>query len=107
VVPAKVSGNWQGNIATPLGKQPVNLLLRQQFQQVTGAATAGTATLPITNAKLNGNQISFTTNRKVQGQAATIQFTGQVEGNTLKGTATVQGAGLLTGKYNLVAQRRG
>ncbi|HEY9748220.1 MAG TPA: class I SAM-dependent methyltransferase [Allocoleopsis sp.] len=107
VVPAKVSGNWQGTIATPLGRQPVNILLRQQFQQVSGVATAGNATLPISNAKLNGNQISFTTNRKVQGQAATIQFTGQVEGNTLKGVATVQGAGLLTGKYNLVAQRRG
>ncbi|MBD2120119.1 cyclopropane-fatty-acyl-phospholipid synthase family protein [Trichocoleus sp. FACHB-262] len=106
VVPAQVAGNWQGTLATPLGRQPVNLLLRQQFQQVTGAATAGNATLAIRNAKLTGNQISFTTNKKVQGQAATIQFAGRVEGNTLKGIATVQGAGLLTGKYNLVAQRR-
>uniref|UniRef100_UPI0025B472B7 SAM-dependent methyltransferase n=1 Tax=Trichocoleus desertorum TaxID=1481672 RepID=UPI0025B472B7 len=106
VVPERVAGNWQGTLATPIGPQPVNLLLRQQFQQVSGAATAGSETLAINNAKLTGKQISFKTSKKVKGQPLTIQFTGEVNGNTLKGIATLQGAGFLAGKYNLVAQRR-
>ncbi len=59
VVPAQVAGRWQGTLTTPLGQQPVTLNLQQKFQQVTGSAQAATETLAITNAKLNGRQISF------------------------------------------------
>jgi SAM-dependent methyltransferase len=66
IVPAKVDGAWR------LGDQ--DLTLKQEFQKLSG--TLGTA--PITNAKLDGANISFT--------AGTTKYSGTVNGNTMKGS---------------------
>jgi SAM-dependent methyltransferase len=66
IVPAKVDGAWR------LGDQ--DLALKQEFQKLSG--TLGTA--PITNAKLDGANISFT--------AGTTKYSGTVNGNTMKGS---------------------
>jgi hypothetical protein len=66
IVPAKVEGTWhlaQGD-----------LTLSQQFQMLTG--TLGST--PISNARMRGNEISFT--------AGGAQYTGQVKGTTMQGT---------------------
>ena len=66
IVPAKVEGTWQ----MPGGP----LTLTQKFQVVSG--TLGST--PITAAKLNGAQLTFT--------AGTTKYTGTVNGNTITGT---------------------
>ena len=66
VVPAKVEGAWQ----LPQG----TLTLKQSFQEING--TLGSAT--IQDGKLNGAQISF--------RVGNDRYTGQVDGNTMKGT---------------------
>ena len=66
IVPAKVEGTWhlaQGD-----------LTLSQQFQMLTG--TLGST--PISNARMRGNEISFT--------AGGAQYTGQVKGTTMQGS---------------------
>ena len=68
IVPAKVEGTWQ----MPQGA----LTLTQTYQNVTG--TLGSQ--PITEGKLNGNEITF--------KAAGATYTGRVEGTTMHGTAT-------------------
>ena len=65
IVPAKVDGTWQvaGNPLT----------LKQRFQELEG--TLGKS--PISNAKLNGSQITFT--------ADGVTYTGTVDGNSIQG----------------------
>jgi len=73
IVPAKVEGTWR------LGNQ--DLALKQDFQNLSG--TLGTT--PITNAKLDGANISFT--------AGTTKYAGTVDGKSMKGsnwTATMK-----------------
>jgi hypothetical protein len=65
IVPAKVDGTWK------LGQ--TSLALKQQFQMLSG--TLGTTA--ITNGRLRGNEITFT--------AGNATYTGQVEGNNIKG----------------------
>jgi hypothetical protein len=71
IVPAKVEGTWN----TPQGE----LVLKQTFQMLNGTFRNGNVTAPITNAKMNGDQITFT--------AAGTQYTGRVNGNAMEGTA--------------------
>ena len=66
----KVEGTWQ----LPQGE----LTFKQQFQMLSGTLRNGSVTTPIANAKMNGNQITFT--------AGQVVYTGRLSGNTLEGT---------------------
>jgi SAM-dependent methyltransferase len=70
IVPAKVGGTW----TLPQGE----LALKQTFQMVSGTLKSSNNATPITNGKLNGDQISFT--------AGGAQYTGRVNGNIIEGT---------------------
>ena len=70
IVPAKVDGTWK----MPQGE----LTLKQTFQVVTGTLKNGNVVTPV-NGKLNGDQITL------NGGGTT--YTGQVNGNTIDGTA--------------------
>jgi hypothetical protein len=67
IVPAKVEGTWR------LSQGP--LTLKQDHQMLSG--TLGNT--PISDAKLRGNEITFT--------AGTTKYSGRVNGNTMEGTA--------------------
>jgi hypothetical protein len=69
IVPAKVDGTWQ----LPQGE----LALKQTFQMISGTLRSGDVSTPITNGRLNGDQISFT--------AGGNQYTGYVNGNVMEG----------------------
>jgi SAM-dependent methyltransferase len=68
-VPAKVAGTWK----LPQGE----LALTQTFQKVTGTLTAGGKAEPIGNARLRGDQLTFT--------AGGTEFSGQVNGDRIEG----------------------
>jgi SAM-dependent methyltransferase len=69
IVPAKVEGTWK----LPQG----DLTLKQAFQMVSGTLKNGSNSVPISNGKLNGDEISFT--------AAGVRYNGRVNGNTMEG----------------------
>ena len=71
IVPARVGGTW----STPKG----DLTLTQKFQMVSG--TLGKE--PIENGRLRGEEISFTVGKST--------YTGRVEGNRMRVSATVDG----------------
>ena len=76
IVPAKVEGTWK----LPQGE----LTLKQTFQMVSGTLKTGGNTQPITNGKLNGDQISFT--------AGSTQYAGRVNGNAMDGSTKAGGS---------------
>jgi hypothetical protein len=72
IVPAKAEGTW----TFPNGE----LTLTQTFQMLAGTLRIGEKSAPISDARLRGDQISFT----VGG----VKYTGKVNGATMGGTAT-------------------
>ncbi len=76
IVPAHVEGAWK----LPQGE----LALKQSFQMVSGTLKSGNNTQPITNGKLNADQISFT--------AGGTEYTGHVNGNVMEGSTKSGGS---------------
>jgi SAM-dependent methyltransferase len=76
IIPAKVEGKWT------MGQG--ELTLEQTYQMVTGTLKTGNVVAPITDGKLNADQITF--------QAGGIEYTGWVKGNAMEGTAKAGGA---------------
>jgi len=71
IVPAKVQGTWK----LPDGE----LVLKQDFQMLTGTAKTGGASTEISGGKMTGDQIAFSV-----GDTA---YTGRVTGNVIEGTS--------------------
>ena len=71
VVPAKVAGDWR------LGEG--ELKLTQTYQMLDGTFTRSGNAMPISEAKMNGSEITFV--------AGGQRYVGQVVGNTMSGTA--------------------
>lgn len=72
IIPAKVEGYWK------LGQN--ELSFRQQYQMVFGNLISNSKPEPITDGRLNGNEITF----KIKDDL----YIGQVNGNTMSGTVT-------------------
>jgi SAM-dependent methyltransferase len=75
IVPAKVEGTWR----LPHGE----LVLKQDFQMVSGTLTLGDGALSITQGRLRGDQITFS--------AGDAVYTGRVKGDVM--TGAVKSAG--------------
>jgi SAM-dependent methyltransferase len=71
IVPAKVQGTWK----LPEGE----LMLKQEFQMVSGTLRTQGKTLPLQAGKLRGNDLVFT--------AGGVEYTGKVNGKRIDGSA--------------------
>ena len=72
IVPARVAGTWR--------LKEGELTLEQKFQTVTGTLTSGGTALTVRNARIRGEEISFSV-----GDA---DYTGRVAGDTMQGNVT-------------------
>jgi hypothetical protein len=79
IIPAKLGGEW----TVKDGAQSFSVKLEQTFQELTGSATIGGKPSPVTNGKINGDQVVFTL--QIDGKPAT--FAGKVSGNKIDGMA--------------------
>jgi SAM-dependent methyltransferase len=70
IVPAKVAGTWK--------MAGGELKLTQNFQMVSGTMGVNGGNLPISNGKMNANQISFAVGDRI--------YRGSVNGNRMEGT---------------------
>ena len=75
IVPAKVEGSWQ------LGDG--ELSLKQTYQMLSGSLRRGGSNTPIADAKLNGDQITFS--------VGASRYTGRVTGSGMEGTISSGG----------------
>jgi SAM-dependent methyltransferase len=69
IVPARVEGSWKSG--------PGELVLKQDFQKVSGTLKTGNVSAPISRGTLNGDQITF--------MAAGAEYRGRVNGNAIEG----------------------
>jgi hypothetical protein len=77
VIPAKVAGTWR------VGTQG-QLTLTQTFQMLGGTLTVDGRSMPISQGRMNGNEISFT--------AGDRRYTGKVDGQSMSGSVDQGGA---------------
>jgi SAM-dependent methyltransferase len=90
VVPANASGEWEWQEARSPG-QLRRLKLGQLFQQVRGSLRTPSSVLPLSDALIKGDYISFTVNEADGSAVTTAKYEGRIRGNTIEGT--VQRAG--------------
>jgi SAM-dependent methyltransferase len=77
-VPAKAAGRWQ----VAAGERAFTLNFEQKFQQVSGTADIGRRSVPVQQATLLGDAISFV----VEMDGRRFTFRGKVNGNEIAGT---------------------
>ncbi len=77
IVPAKVDGSWK----LPQGG---DLTLKQDFQMLSGTLKTGERSVPITNGRMRGEQITFS--------AGGAEYSGKVSGNSMDGVIKGSGA---------------
>ncbi|HTN27481.1 MAG TPA: methyltransferase domain-containing protein [Burkholderiales bacterium] len=79
VVPAKVAGSW--NVKLPAGPSKVTRLeLKQQISRISGSALVDGKSVPLEDAKLKGDQITF----RLAGRNGT--YSGTVKDGAISGT---------------------
>jgi hypothetical protein len=84
---ANVDGTWNGDLRTLEGGAiPVTVTLKSDGARVTGTYGQGSVKdIAIENGKLSGDALTFSISRKGRdGQPSTINFTGKVEGDSIK-----------------------
>ena len=86
IVPAKAGGSW--SLRLEGSAQERELSLRQNFQMLTGQLNGASGALALSEARLRGEQISFT----VTEGGARREFSGRVQGNAMEGTARSAGS---------------
>lgn len=104
VIPANVAGTWRWSLPVEGADRQYTLRLDQKFQEVSGLVDVKGEEANIDGARLIGDQLSFTLRRQIDRQEVGIHFSGRVSGNTIKGSAVVQG-GPFAGQYDWRAKR--
>jgi len=78
IVPAKVAGKWKLSNG--------ELTLTQEFQQLSGTLTSNGKSMPVSDAKMRGDQITF--------NAGGTAYSGRVRGDRMDGTVRINGNGV-------------
>ena len=82
VVPAKAEGTWNARLPAALSKEPVRLNLKQQITRISGSAKVGGKDVPLDDAKMRGERLTF----KLALGGKSYDFTGTVKGQSIEGS---------------------
>jgi hypothetical protein len=87
IIPARIAGRWQLNLATPAGEK-LELALKQQYQNIDGVVTgAGIKEQKLTQSRLSGNDITFA----YPSAGDRHLFKGRISGDAMEGTLQLAG----------------
>ena len=90
IVPARVEGFWNWDLTLNGQRVTYGSIVEQRFQTVEGIARAGKRREVLNDAKLRGEDISFSLVMTVDGVGfVRHEFRGKVNGDTITGTARV------------------
>jgi len=86
---ADFNGKWNGEVTTPRGTQVLVFDFHVDGATLTGKVTTPRGSTDITNGKVDGDNISFDQVMSFNGNDMTINYTGKVDGETIKMTRKV------------------
>lgn len=104
MLPDSAAGTWRWSVPTADGERRFQLRLRQRFQTLSGTLSVNDRETPIADGKVTGSQLTFTVQREIQGEKVIFRYSGQMSGDTLKGSVDIQG-GPFAGNREWTAQR--
>jgi hypothetical protein len=82
---ADVTGKWTAEVQGRNGPRTVTFTLKQDGSKLTGEMQGmGPEPAQISDGKVSGDNISFTVKREFNGNEMKINYTGKVEGDSLK-----------------------
>jgi len=102
VIPANAAGMWRWTMALSKGKQEYTLRLAQKFQEISGVVNVNGQEIAITDARLTGDQLTFTLRDYTSKEKAVIRFNGRISNDTIQGLVE---AGPSAQIYNWAARR--
>jgi hypothetical protein len=82
--PAKVAGAWEMTSEGPRGAMTQTLKIQQDGSTIKGTLTGRRGESPL-EGSVTGNKISFTVKRETPNGTFTIEYSGTVAGDTMKG----------------------
>ena len=96
---ADVAGEWNLAVETPNGPGTPTVVFKQDGENLTGTYKGRYGESPL-KGTVKGNEIKFNTTINAAGQELEIEYTGTVEGSTMKGKVKFgeMGEGTFTGK---------
>ena len=89
IVPARVAGRWESEIAGGGRPLPVHFSFEQNYQLVHGAARVGDRELRLPQFRLAGERIAFNLVVPGPGGPVTHRFSGVVKGDAIEGTVAI------------------
>ena len=78
-------GSWKTTINSPMGAQKATLDVKADGSTLTGTQTAMQGTQPLTNGKVDGNNLSWSA-AITSPMPMTLEFSGSVDGDKLSGS---------------------
>lgn len=84
--PAKVAGTWEMTSQGRRGTRTQTLTIQQDGSTIKGSVKGERGEAPL-EGSVTGNKISFTITRETPNGSFTIEYTGTVDGDSLKGTS--------------------
>lgn len=96
---AKVGGEWSITVESPNGTGTPSVVFKQDGEALSGTYKGRFGEAPLKGA-VKGNDIKFSVTISPQGQDLVIEYSGTVDGDTMKGKAKFgeYGEGNFTGK---------
>ncbi len=88
-MPANASGNWEWSVPAGMLKKSYRMIIRQNFQNITGSLLTEESEYPIVEGTMNGTEISLTIGIHEDNAENSMAFNGIVEGNTIEGSMNV------------------
>ncbi len=97
-----LTGNWVLTTESPMGAQDSDMTVTQTGQALTGKLSSQMGTVDYTGT-IDGNDVSFGFTMSVQGADLQLDYSGTVEGDTMKGKAVFGsfGEGTFTAKRKI------
>ena len=86
---ADFAGKWTAAIDTQIGVQNYTYDFKVDGDKLTGTAKSQMGEIPITEGKIDGDQITFVENLNFQDQPLRIAYKGKITGDEIKFTRQV------------------
>jgi hypothetical protein len=81
---ADIAGTWKASIETPNGTMENTFVFKVDGAKLTGTVTGQMGESPISEGKIDGDNISFAVVRQFNDQEFKLTYTGKVTGNEMK-----------------------
>ena len=82
-----LTGTWVLTTESPMGAQDTDMTVEQAGEAISGTISSQMGTVPYKGTFTGGKDIAFGFSFEAQGMSLQIDYTGVVEGDTMKGTA--------------------